>query len=144
MAKPNNRKCICCSTEYRYCNTCSEDSSKPSWYAIYCSENCKKLYQAVSGYLANAVSLEETRARFDDCDLSYKHKLKSNFIETINDVCKNEVQAEITLEVDTTEHVVDETIVLSETEETTEKEVEVIKETKYGNKNKNKKKIVFE
>ena len=86
MTNKNNRKCICCSTEYRYCNTCSEDALKPAWHSIYCSENCKKLFQAVSGYLANAVSIEETRARFDDCDLSYKKNLKDTFIKVIDEV----------------------------------------------------------
>ena len=84
MAKKNNRKCICCSTEYRYCNTCAEDISKPAWYAIYCSENCKKLFYAASGYHAKTATLEEVRARFDACDLSYKDRLNENFIEAIN------------------------------------------------------------
>jgi hypothetical protein len=106
MAKQNNRKCICCATEYRYCNTCSEDKSKPAWYAIYCSENCKKLFQAVSGYLANAVNIEETKARFDNCDLSYKNKLKDKFIEVIDEVCKNKIEK---IEVETT--IVEETVI---------------------------------
>ena len=86
MAKKNNRKCICCSTEYRYCNTCSEDATKPAWYAIYCSENCKKLFSAASGYHSKTATIEEVRARFDACDLSYKDKLGVNFIEAINAV----------------------------------------------------------
>lgn len=84
MAKKNNRKCICCSTEYRYCNTCAEDISKPAWYAIYCSENCKKLFHAASGYHAKTATLEEVKERFNACDLSYKDKLGENFIEAIN------------------------------------------------------------
>lgn len=84
MAKKNNRKCICCSTEYRYCNACAEDASKPAWFAIYCSENCKKLFHAASGYHAKTATLEEVRARFDACDLSYKDRLSENFIEAIN------------------------------------------------------------
>ena len=120
MAKQNNRKCICCSTEYQYCNTCSGDSSKPAWYAIYCSENCKKLFQAVSGYIANAVSLEDTRKRFDDCDLSYKNKLKDKFIEVINEVYKNKIE-----EHDDIKPEIKEDVIAEITEEVIEESVEI-------------------
>lgn len=142
--KTNNRICVCCSTEYRYCNTCSEDSVKPVWYSIYCSENCKKLFYATSNYYAKTATIEETRVKFDDCDLSYKYKLKPKFIEAINDVYNNETKIETIHNMNTIADTIDESVVISEVEETKEKEVEVIKEEKFGNKNKNKKKIVFE
>ena len=31
MSKRLNRTCICCGTNYRYCNRCAEDAGKPSW-----------------------------------------------------------------------------------------------------------------
>ena len=86
MAKKNNRKCICCSTEYRYCNSCSEDRTKPAWYAIYHNENCKDIFNTASDYLAGAITKEDAKQKFDACDLSYKHKLHSKIIEAINDV----------------------------------------------------------
>ena len=143
MAKQNNRKCICCSTEYQYCNTCSEDKSKPAWYAIYCSENCKKLFQAVSGYLANAVSIEETRARFDDCDLSYKNKLKDKFIEVINEVCKNKNEKHEDVKLEIKEDVVEEVVEVSNVEssdlENSEKEiVKIVPKSRSGKMNKRK------
>lgn len=143
MAKQNNRKCICCSTEYQYCNTCSEDKSKPAWYAIYCSENCKKLFQAVSGYLANAVSIEETRARFDDCDLSYKNKLKDKFIEVINEVCKNKTEKHEDVKLEIKEDVIEEVIEASNVEssdlENPEKEiVKIVPKSRSGKMNKRK------
>ena len=86
MARNNNRKCICCSTEYRYCNTCSEDKTKPAWYAIYHNENCKDIFNTASDYLAGAITKEEARQKFDACDLSYKNKLHNKIVEAINDV----------------------------------------------------------
>lgn len=144
----NNRICVCCSTEYRYCNSCSEDKTKPSWYSIYCSENCKKLFHATSSYFAKTASIEEIKVRFDDCDLSYKHKLKPKFIEAIDNVYNVETKTEILNEVT---DAVEETIIPSETEELNpeteeikENENAIIKEVKYGYKNKHKKKNVFE
>ena len=105
MAKKNNRKCICCSTEYRYCNSCSEDRTKPAWYAIYHNENCKNVFNTASDYLAGLITKEEAKQKFDACDLSYKNKLHNKITEAINVVygekteMKNESVVEIKEEV---------------------------------------------
>ena len=138
MAKPNNRKCICCSTEYRYCNTCAEDKTKPAWYAIYCSENCKKLFQAVSGYLANAVSFEETKRRFDDCDLSYKNKLKDSFIKVIDEIYKNEVEELENMEMVNVEELIEETIDISDKKNSEKDSIKIMPRTRNGKMNKRK------
>ena len=86
MARKNNRKCICCSVEYRYCNTCNEDKMKPVWHTIYHNENCKNIFNIASDYLAGAITKEEARQKFDACDLSYKNKLHNKIVEAIDDV----------------------------------------------------------
>lgn len=86
MARKNNRKCICCSVEYRYCNTCNEDKMKPVWHTIYHNENCKDIFNTASDYLAGAITKEEARQKFDACDLSYKNKLHNKIVEAINAV----------------------------------------------------------
>ena len=101
MAKNNNRKCICCSTEYRYCNSCSEDRTKPAWYAIYHNENCKDIFNTASDYLAGAITKEEAKQKFDACDLSYKYKLHNKITEAINAVYgeKTEIKNESVVEI---------------------------------------------
>lgn len=86
VAKKNNRKCICCSEEYRYCNSCAEDRMKPVWYTLYHNENCKNVFNTASDYLANAITKEEAKEKFDKCDLSYKDKMHHKIVEAINDV----------------------------------------------------------
>ena len=98
MARNNNRKCICCSTEYRYCNTCSEDRTKPVWYTIYHNENCKDIFNTASDYLAGAITKEEARQKFDTCDLSYKNKLHNKIVEAINAVYGAKVETKNVVE----------------------------------------------
>jgi len=86
MAKKDNKTCIVCGEKYTFCPTCAQVRELEMWRNIYCSENCKKLFHAASGYHAKTATLEEVRARFDACDLSYKDKLNENFIEAINAV----------------------------------------------------------
>lgn len=85
MAKKNNRKCICCSEEYRYCNSCAEDRMKEPWNSIYHNANCKDIFNIASDYLANAITKEEAKEKFDKCDLSYKDKLHHKIVDAIND-----------------------------------------------------------
>ena len=84
MAK-NNRKCICCAQEYRYCNSCAEDNTKPTWFALYHNENCRDIYKIASECLYEVISKEEAKERFDKCDLSYKDKLHHKIREVIDD-----------------------------------------------------------
>jgi hypothetical protein len=59
---------------------------KPIWYNLYHNENCKNIFNAASDYLANAITKEEAKEHFDNCDLSYKEKLHHKIVEAINDV----------------------------------------------------------
>lgn len=98
MAKKNNRKCVCCGLEYRYCNTCAEDVGKPQWYAIYHDENCRGIFKTVSDYLGNTITKEEAKVKLDACDLSKKEDLKPSIVAVINDIyntTENKVVEEI-------------------------------------------------
>lgn len=85
MAKKNNRKCICCSQEYRFCNSCMEDVNKPAWMAIYHNDNCRSLFNITTDYLAGVITKEDAKNRFSACDLSYKDKLHANIAKAIGE-----------------------------------------------------------
>lgn len=78
MGKKNNRKCIICSREYHYCSTCGEDSGKPSWYAIFHSQNCHDIYDVCVAYRDKEITVDEAYDKLSKLDLS---DLK-NFNET--------------------------------------------------------------
>ena len=86
MAQKNNRICIVCRKEYSYCGNCSEDRLKEPWHAIYHNANCKDIFNVASDYLAGAITKEEARKKFDDCDLSYKENLHYKILEAVNTV----------------------------------------------------------
>lgn len=125
MAKKNNKTCIVCGEKYTFCPTCTDTKELEMWRNIYHSENCKKLFHAASGYHAKTITIEEVRAKFDECDLSYKDKLNKNFIEAINAAYGiKEEKVEIKEEDITSTNVDVESVVEVE-------EVEVVEKTKY-------------
>ena len=43
------RTCIVCGKKYRYCGNCSDNNvKKETWRNIYCSDNCKKIFEILS------------------------------------------------------------------------------------------------
>lgn len=87
-----NKTCIVCSKKYAYCNNCEEHRNLEYWHAIYCSNNCKKLFETASDYWAGAITKEEAKEQFSKCDLSYKKDLHKKIAEAIDSVQDAEVK----------------------------------------------------
>ena len=85
MAK-NNKICVCDGTRYSYCNTCSADNSKPSWMNMFCSENCKNLFQAATDYYAGELTPSKAKAIVENADLSNKDNFKPSIVKFIDEL----------------------------------------------------------
>ncbi len=84
----DNKTCILCGKKYSYCNRCEEFDHLPRWMEIYCSENCKKIFNALSSYNMGHITKEEAKTRLEECDLSYIDKfnhINKKFVEDIID-----------------------------------------------------------
>lgn len=64
MAK-TNRICFLCGKHYRYCPTCSPDINKPSWYVMWCSEQCKDLDQILAAHTMKHITTEEAKEKIE-------------------------------------------------------------------------------
>lgn len=84
MIERNNKTCICCNKSYKYCSGCAEYAHLEPWHSIYCSDNCKEIFNAVSMY--QKVSTEETKKRLDKCDLSNKDNFHKNILKVVNEL----------------------------------------------------------
>lgn len=68
MAK-TNKICFLCGTKYHYCPTCNSDINKPSWYAMWCSEQCKDLDRILAAHTTKQISTEEAKDKIKDLKL---------------------------------------------------------------------------
>lgn len=70
--KNNNRKCCICNRIYSFCpNGCSEDKNKPTWMAVFDSENCREIYYTcVNATVGSSLSKSEAKKRLKKLDLS--------------------------------------------------------------------------
>lgn len=65
-----NRKCLCCSTEYSYCPSCStKDALAPSWKAEFCSEDCMTIWRTAVKFNLNKITKAEAKSIISALDL---------------------------------------------------------------------------
>ena len=72
---------------YKYCNNCAGYNSLETWRFIFCSENCKGIYQIASdftnGKLTGSEAKEELK-NFDLSDLEFYHSIiKQNITDIL-------------------------------------------------------------
>jgi len=85
MAK-NNKTCVCDGKRYSYCPHCSADNSKPSWMNMFCSENCKNLFQAATDYYAGELTPSKAKVIVENADLSNKDNFKPSIVRFIDEL----------------------------------------------------------
>lgn len=135
MSNINNRKCVCCGSEYAYCNKCGRDSAKPSWMISFCSEKCLDTFTTAIKVSDGELSKAEAK------EFLSKYTYKDLDKEILNSPSiRNIVKSIVALENE--EPSVDVNIENASVEEVVEKNDEDVKEVKHvvnENKNQNNK-----
>ena len=70
MGKKNNRVCIICAKEYRYCSACGEDAGKPTWYFIFDGQNCHDIYEVCTQYRDGEIDAKVAYEKISKLDIS--------------------------------------------------------------------------
>ena len=89
-----NRKCILCKQGYSYCTSCRDDSHKPTWMKLYCSENCKDIFTTLNDFNFKLIDKDQAKEQLSKCDLTislndhYRGEIKA----IINEVKKAEIK----------------------------------------------------
>ena len=82
-----NRTCCLCGIKYSYCPSCTTDRNKPSWMTVFCSENCRNIYNTTTKYGMNKISVDEARTDLDGCDLSNKEQFNDHAKKMLDEIC---------------------------------------------------------
>lgn len=66
------RQCIVAPNKhhYVYCPSCGKGDIKESWRFLYCSENCKKIYEVCSDFVDGRIDGQQANSRLKSLDLS--------------------------------------------------------------------------
>lgn len=85
----DNKECVICGKGYYYCSSCPRKD--PTWKQSFCSENCRKIYNAVAGYTTNQKTKQEAaEILINECDLSNLDHFNSATKYTIINILEGE------------------------------------------------------
>lgn len=78
------RECVVCKTKYKYCMGCPHKyNTKETWRNIFCSENCREIYQIYNSLKGKEIDKSTAKKRLKKCDLSR--------LSLFNDFIKNDI-----------------------------------------------------
>ena len=64
------RKCLSCTTSYKYCPSCSRvDALAPAWKSQFCSEPCATLWTTLTKFSMNRITKAEAKSIIEGLDL---------------------------------------------------------------------------
>ena len=153
MAKPN-RKCFFCGRSFYFCPTCPSDINKPSWYTMWCSEQCKALDNIVAAHRTGKITTEEAKNKINELNIDVnnlkfaRESLKEYFNNIISYESENiseiknvdEMKVENTKNIETVENIKDNVNVEStENKKTRTRKTKIVSKSKIKeNKEENK------
>ena len=83
----NNRKCNVCGKTYEYCNNCSDNGHKgETWRNLYCSDNCRKIFDVLSAHAFNHITDKEAKEKLKGIDLSKLDSFNENYKKQIRQI----------------------------------------------------------
>lgn len=82
----NNKTCAVCHGEYLYCPNCKKDENKPTWMFVFCSENCRDIYETTSAYGRKDITAKEAKNRLDKLDISKLDNFGESYKKVISEI----------------------------------------------------------
>lgn len=67
-----------CGNEYKYCVYCEEFNHELKWRMLFDTDNCRKIFHAVSDYLVNEIDDNEAKKILSECDISNPNRFNEN------------------------------------------------------------------
>lgn len=110
------KTCIVCGKKYEYCGHCDKGGQETRWKVNYCSENCRDIFDIISKYANNHISIDEAKEKLVGKDLGIN--IKNSIAKYCGEIITHGEATE-----DITEKVVEDNI-----EETIEEPVEKVDE----------------
>lgn len=96
----NNRVCKACGEAYYFCPNCSGAKATEKYKLMFCSKNCRDVFQTCVAYNMNHITKDEAMERLSQLDLSKKDYFSEQLKVDIDAIMKVDVfQAEVELPV---------------------------------------------
>lgn len=90
MAKKLNRVCKVCHDQYYFCPNCSGVTAAEKYKIMFCSKNCRDVFQTCVSYDMNHITNDEAREKLSQLDLSKKSEFSEQLRAEIDAIMETE------------------------------------------------------
>lgn len=81
-----NRECYTCSSKYYYCPNCPSSTKKESYYNMFCSERCSKIFKTLTNETFKKVTTEQCKEELLNLNISLNESFKDGVKKHIEKV----------------------------------------------------------
>ena len=81
------RTCYTCGSKYEYCTRCAKYASQPKWRWMWDTEECKDLYDVVSGYKMGVSSKDDVQHIIEKYNITDFSKYTESIANVLNELC---------------------------------------------------------
>lgn len=89
MPTKNNRSCKVCGEQYYYCPSCVPLDAPDRYKMVFCSLNCKNIFDVVSNYAFKKIDKVSARTMLSELDISRRYQFSDKIKTDIDDIMKN-------------------------------------------------------
>lgn len=85
-----NRECYTCSSKYYYCPSCPSSVKKESYYNMFCSERCSKIFKTLTDETFKKITTEQCKEELINLNVSLNEYFKDGIKKHIKKVMGHE------------------------------------------------------
>ena len=85
-----NRECYTCSSKYYYCPSCPSGIKKESYYNMFCSERCSKIFKTLTDETFKKITTEQCKEELNKLNVTLSESFKSSVANHIKRVIGHE------------------------------------------------------
>ena len=93
MPTKNNRSCKVCGDQYYYCPSCVPLDAPDRYKMVFCSLNCKDIFDVVSNYAFKKTDKLTAKSILSELDLSKRNQFSEKISEDIDEIMKSPKKA---------------------------------------------------
>lgn len=85
-----NRECYTCSSKYYYCPSCPSSTKKESYYNMFCSERCSKIFKTLTNETFKKITTEQCKEELLNLNIALNESFKDGVEKHIKKVMGHE------------------------------------------------------
>lgn len=81
-----DRRCCVCGKRYNFCIPCGKGNPNETWRYIYCSEDCREIFNIANEWTANKISATTAKIRLNGINVPPLNNLQPSLRKNLDEI----------------------------------------------------------